>query len=88
MLLHTPLKRYIVCLGVAPKWMKKQDRVLITHIKQPSPGIGHEESMAVVYRIPQLESKHCICLPFFEGLAELSWGKAILIKAIIVLDGL
>jgi hypothetical protein len=44
--------------------------------------------MPVVYRIPQLESKHCICLPFFEGLAELSWGKAILIKAIVVLDGL
>ncbi|KAJ0521753.1 hypothetical protein HanIR_Chr10g0474691 [Helianthus annuus] len=66
MLLHTPTKRNIICLGESSEWMKQKNRVLITHFKKPTPCVGHQKSMTVVYGIPELESKHCIGIPLFK----------------------
>ena len=36
-----------------------------------SPAVGHEKSMSIMNRIPQLESKDCICFQFLELFPQL-----------------
>lgn len=88
MLLHSPTQWDIICLCVPTQWMKQEDGVLESHLKQPATGVSHQQSMAIVHRVSKLECKYCISIALLKFFAKFSRRQAETIKAIIVLDRL
>lgn len=87
MLLHPPAEWDIVRLRVSPERMEEEDRVLVPHLEKPLTCVGHQESVAVVDGIPELESKDGVRVALLELLAELRRGETEAVEAIVVLDG-
>ena len=60
-LLHAPLQRHVVVLGPAPQWVQQEDRLAVAPLHQPPVGVLHQEGVAVVDGVPQLEGEDGVC---------------------------
>lgn len=61
MLLHAPIQRHIILFSPPSEWVQEQHRFLVATLQQSPPGVLHQERVAVVHRIPQLEGEDYIC---------------------------
>lgn len=59
-LLHAPVQRHVVIFGPAPKRMQEEDWILVAAFQQAALGVLHEQGVAVVDRVAQLEGKYGI----------------------------
>lgn len=61
MLFHAPVQRYIILFGPATQRVQQQHRLFVASLQQTTLSVLHQERMAVVHRITQLECKNGIC---------------------------
>lgn len=88
MLLHAPSEWNIILFSVATQRMEQEDRILVSHVKQAATSVGHEQGVAVVHRVPQLEGKHRVCATPLKLVAELGRGETEPVQPVVVLDRL
>lgn len=62
MLLHSPVERNVVSFGVTAQRVQQQNGVLVAHVQQPPSGVGHQQRVAVVHGVSQLECEHSVRL--------------------------
>ena len=66
--------------------MQEQYWLLESPFHQLPLAIIHQQSMPIVYRVPQLECKHCISMHLSELGSQLIGCQSVLVKAIIPED--
>lgn len=85
---HTPAERYIIGFSESTKWIKQQDRVFVTHLKESPSSIGHEKGVTIVYRVPKLERENGVCVTLRELLTKLRRRQTEPVETVVVLDRL
>mmetsp|Transcript_128356 Transcript_128356/g.273695 ORF Transcript_128356/g.273695 Transcript_128356/m.273695 type:complete len:248 (+) Transcript_128356:699-1442(+) len=86
MLTHARVERHIVVLGPAAQWRQPEHGLLEALRLQLLGGILHQEGMAIVHRVAQLEDEDGIGTHLIELRLQLQRREAELIHAIVVLD--
>lgn len=81
-LLHADGKWHIIGLGPASERVKEQHRVLEPTLEELAASVLHEEGVAIVDWVAQLEGVHGIGFSLLELSAELVGGEAVLVEAI------
>lgn len=61
MLLHAPRQRHVIVFGPAPQWVEQQHGPAVATLDETLVGVLHQEGMAVVDGVTQLEGKYGIC---------------------------
>lgn len=59
-LLHSPGQRHIIVLGPTTQWVKEQNRPAVASLEETLVGVLHQESMAVVDWVAELEGEYSI----------------------------
>jgi len=85
-LLHSPLEWDIIGLGPATEGVEEEDWLLVTALLQLLGGVSHEQSMAIVDWVSELEDKDGISAELFESGSELEWGLSVLVESVVPLD--
>ena len=88
MLLHSPAQGNIIGLCKPSQRVEQQDGVLVAHLKKAATGVGHQQCVAIVHGITELEGEHCISIALRELLAQFGRRQPETIKAVVVLDRL
>merc|ERR1711881_360300 len=68
--------------------MQQKHWVSVASFFQHPFGILHQQRVAIVHWIPQLEDKHGICIHLSKLLSELLWRLPVVIKAVAPGDSL
>lgn len=71
-LLHPPRQRHVVVFGPASQRVEQQDGPAVAALHQPLLGVLHEQGVAVMDRVPELEGEHRVCTRRRRGL---DWWK-------------
>lgn len=85
-LLHSPLEWDIIGLGPATEGVEEENWLLVTALFQLLGGVSHEQSMAIVDWVSELEDKDGIGAELFESGSELEWGLSVLVESVVPLD--
>mmetsp|Transcript_111651 Transcript_111651/g.249466 ORF Transcript_111651/g.249466 Transcript_111651/m.249466 type:complete len:275 (+) Transcript_111651:583-1407(+) len=85
MLGHARVQRHIVVLRPTAQWRQPEHGLLVALRLQLRGGILHQEGMAVVHRVAQLEDEDRISTNLLELSLQLQGREAVLVHAIIVL---
>lgn len=60
MLLHSPRQRHVIVLGPTSQWVEQQDWAAVASLDETLVGVLHQESMAVVDWVAELEGEHSV----------------------------
>ena len=83
MLCHTSVEWYIIVLAPSTEWVKKEDWILISKLKELLTSVLQEEDVSIVKGVSDLESIDGISILRFDHLLNLSRGLSIIVEAIV-----
>lgn len=83
MLLHAPIEWYVVGLGPSTERVEEEDWFLVTTFFQLLGGVGHQEGVAVVDWVTELEDEDGISAELFEASTELERGLSVLVHTVV-----
>jgi hypothetical protein len=86
MLFHASVKRNIIILAPATKWVKKEDGVLVSLLHELFTSILEQKDVSVVERVANLESVDSISILLLDLFSDLARGQSVLVQAIVESD--